>query len=89
MSWLSTCNVAVVTGSSGTGKSFLIHHVALELHRQKKYDIIPLSFVTAPSDIINYYCKNRNQVFVIDDICGKEMINVEFVNIWNDLTDNR
>lgn len=36
MSWLSKCNIAVLTGSSGTGKSFLIHHVALELHRQKK-----------------------------------------------------
>ncbi|XP_063432909.1 ankyrin repeat and KH domain-containing protein 1-like [Mytilus trossulus] len=39
MSWLSTCNIAVVTGSSGTGKSFLIHHVALVLHRQKKLHV--------------------------------------------------
>ncbi|XP_052064699.1 uncharacterized protein LOC127704622 [Mytilus californianus] len=85
MSWLSKCNIAVLTGSSGTGKSFLIHHVALELHRQKNFDIIPLSFVTAPSDIIRYKSKIRNQVFVIDDICGKGTINVQFVNIWKDL----
>ncbi|CAC5412566.1 unnamed protein product [Mytilus coruscus] len=87
MSWLSKCNIAVVTGSSGTGKSFLIHHAALELHREKNFDIIPLSFVTAPLDIIHYKSKIRNQVFVIDDICGKATINVQFVNIWKDLTE--
>ncbi|CAG2211097.1 unnamed protein product [Mytilus edulis] len=87
MSWLSKCNIAVVTGSSGTGKSFLIHHIALELHRHKCFDIIPLSFVTAPSDLIHYKSKIRNQVFVIDDICGKRTIDVHFVNIWKDLTE--
>ncbi|VDI67760.1 Hypothetical predicted protein [Mytilus galloprovincialis] len=87
MSWLSKCNIAVVTGSSGTGKSFLIHHIALELHRQKCFDIIPLSFVTAPSDLIHYKSKIRNQVFVIDDICGKRTIDVHCVNIWKDLTE--
>lgn len=87
MSCLSECNIAVVTGSSGTGKSFLIHHAALELHRQKCFDIIPLSFVTTPSDLIRYKSKIRNQVFVIDDICGKRAINVHCVNIWKDFTE--
>ncbi|CAC5396491.1 ANKRD17 [Mytilus coruscus] len=87
MTWISKCNIAVVTGSSGAGKSFLIHHVALELHRQKNYDIIPLSFVTAPSDIMKYYSKNKNQVFVIDDICGKGTMDVRLVNTWKDLTE--
>ncbi|XP_052081268.1 uncharacterized protein LOC127719286 isoform X2 [Mytilus californianus] len=87
MSWLSKCNIAVVTGSSGTGKSFLIHHVALELHRQKNYDIIPLSFLMAPSDIMNYYSKNRKQVFVIDDICGKGTMDVQLVNTWENFTE--
>ncbi|XP_052081298.1 uncharacterized protein LOC127719309 [Mytilus californianus] len=87
LTWISKCNIAVVTGSSGAGKSFLIHHVALELHRQKNYDIIPLSFVTAPSDIMKYYSKNKNQVFVIDDICGKGTMDVQLVNTWKDLTE--
>lgn len=87
MTWISKCNIAVVTGCSGAGKSFLIHHVALELHRKNKYDIIPLSFVTAPSDIMNYNSKNRKQVFVIDDVCGRETINVQLVNTWKQLTE--
>ncbi|CAG2248829.1 unnamed protein product [Mytilus edulis] len=87
MTWISKYNIAVVTGCSGAGKSFLIHHVALELHRKNKYDIIPLSFVTAPSDIMKYNSKNRKQVFVIDDVCGRETINVQLVNTWKQLTE--
>lgn len=85
MAWLSKYNIAVVTGSSGTGKSFLIHHVALELHRHKKYDIIPLSFENASSTITDFYSRSRKQVFVIDDICGKGTIHTHLVKIWEDL----
>ncbi|CAG2256157.1 unnamed protein product [Mytilus edulis] len=86
ISKICSSNIAVVTGSSGSGKSFLIHHVALHLHSIDEYEIIPSSFVTAPSDIINYRNENRNQVFVIDDICGKHNVNLQIVQTWKDLT---
>ncbi|VDH99803.1 Hypothetical predicted protein, partial [Mytilus galloprovincialis] len=40
----------VVTGSSGTGKSSLVRHVALQM--QESYEIIP---VTNPEDVIHWY----------------------------------
>ncbi|XP_052062916.1 ankyrin-1-like [Mytilus californianus] len=85
ISKIFSSNIAVVTGSSGSGKSFLIHHVALHLHSTDDYEIVPSSFVTAPADIINYRNEKRNQVFVIDDICGKENVNLQIVQTWKDL----
>ncbi|CAG2191428.1 unnamed protein product [Mytilus edulis] len=50
-----------------------------------EYEIVHSSFVTAPADIINYRNEKRNQVFVIDDICGKKNINLQIVQTWSDL----
>ncbi|XP_063438975.1 serine/threonine-protein phosphatase 6 regulatory ankyrin repeat subunit B-like isoform X2 [Mytilus trossulus] len=75
-------NCVVVTGSSGTGKSSIIHHVALNLFKQEGYEII--SLVTGPSDIIHYRDLRKKQVFVIDDICGKETVNIQTVYTWKD-----
>ncbi|CAC5391034.1 unnamed protein product [Mytilus coruscus] len=85
ISKIFSSNIAVVTGSSGSGKSFLIHHVALHLHSTDDYEIVLSSFVTALADIINYRNEKRNQVFVIDDICGKENVNLQIVQTWKDL----
>lgn len=73
-------NIIVVTGSSGNGKSSIIHHVALRLHLKHGYEVIP--FVTGPQDIINFRDPRTRQVFVVDDICGKEAINVSSVEQW-------
>ncbi|CAG2252420.1 unnamed protein product [Mytilus edulis] len=75
-------NVVVVTGSSGNGKSSIIHHIALELCFKYGYEVIP--FVTGPQDIINFRDPTKKQVFVVDDICGKEAINVSLVELWRD-----
>lgn len=75
-------NVVVVTGSSGNGKSSIIHHIALELCFKYGYEVI--SFVTGPQDIINFRDPTTKQVFVVDDICGKEAINVSLVELWRD-----
>ncbi|XP_071172953.1 uncharacterized protein [Mytilus edulis] len=85
ISKICSSNIAVVTGSSGSGKSSLIHHIALYLHSKYEYEIVHSSFVTAPADIINYRNEKRNQVFVIDDICGKKNINLQIVQTWSDL----
>lgn len=80
ISSIKTNNCLVVTGSSGTGKSFIVHHIALHLFKKDGYEIIP--FVTGPSDIIQYYDPDKKQVFVVDDICGKESINSHIVGLW-------
>ncbi|XP_063411143.1 uncharacterized protein LOC134694079 [Mytilus trossulus] len=72
----------IVTGSSGCGKSSNIHHAALQLRDRWGYEIIPV--LTGPIDIINYYNESKKQVFVVDDICGKESINIQTLNNWRD-----
>ncbi|XP_063412664.1 uncharacterized protein LOC134695365 [Mytilus trossulus] len=75
-------NCIVVTGSSGCGKSANIHHAALILRDEFQYEIIPV--LAGPTDIINYYNENKRQVFVVDDICGKETINRQTLLMWRD-----
>ncbi|VDI17822.1 Hypothetical predicted protein [Mytilus galloprovincialis] len=82
---LSLHNCIVVTGSSGCGKSSNIHHAALHLRKSFGYEIIPV--LTGPTDIMNYYNKNKNQVFVVDDICGKETINTQTLLMWRDYSE--
>ncbi|XP_063412598.1 uncharacterized protein LOC134695304 [Mytilus trossulus] len=79
---LQSNNCIVVTGSSGCGKSSNIHHAALHLRDSLGYEIIPV--LTGPIDILNYYNKNKNQVFVVDDIWGKETINMQTLKTWRD-----
>ncbi|CAC5412498.1 unnamed protein product [Mytilus coruscus] len=86
LSSLQSNNCLLVTGSSGTGKSFIVHHIALHLFQKDGYEIIP--FVTGPSDIIHYYDPKRKQVFVVDDICGKESINIQIIELWKSYYSN-
>ncbi|CAG2255177.1 unnamed protein product [Mytilus edulis] len=78
----NTC--IVVTGSSGCGKSANIHHAALYLRDRFKYEIIP---IMKPSEIMSYHNDKKNQVFVIDDICGKDTINKQTIQKWRDYSD--
>ncbi|CAG2229627.1 unnamed protein product [Mytilus edulis] len=75
----------IVTGSSGCGKSSNIHHVALHLRNTYGYEIVPV--LIGPSDIINYKDENTEQVFVVDDICGKETINMQTLQMWRDYSE--
>lgn len=77
---IKTQNIVVVTGSSGSGKSSIVHHIAFELQRTEKYDIIPV--LEGPTDIIKHFHRGRKQVFVVDDVCGKEGICKPMVDMW-------
>ncbi|XP_063405881.1 ankyrin repeat domain-containing protein 17-like [Mytilus trossulus] len=68
----------IITGSPGCGKSAVAHHVALELEKEK-YDIIPCD---DPSGIIMHFTKDKFQVFVIDDVCGKFSLNQQKAEAW-------
>ncbi|CAG2233483.1 unnamed protein product [Mytilus edulis] len=82
---LPSHNCIVVTGSSGCGKSSNIHQAALHLRDSLEYEIIPV--LTGPTDIMNYYNENKKQVFIVDDICGKETINMQTLQTWRDYSE--
>ncbi|CAC5394570.1 ANKRD50 [Mytilus coruscus] len=77
-------SIITVTGSSGSGKSTAIHHVALELALHSNYSIIPAH---KPNDIVQYYHPDRKQVFVFDDVCGKYALDLQMLNEWSMLTE--
>ncbi|CAC5354915.1 unnamed protein product [Mytilus coruscus] len=85
LEYLPSNNCIVVTGCSGCGKSSNIHHAALHLRDSLEFEIIPV--LTGPTDIINYYNENKKQVFIVDDICGKETINMQTLQTWRDYSE--
>ncbi|XP_052075453.1 uncharacterized protein LOC127712894 [Mytilus californianus] len=71
----------VVTGSSGTGKSSLVRHVALKMQHEG-YDILPVS---NPECIVTWHNPSKNLLFVVDDFCGTYAVNpMQFEN-WKNL----
>ncbi|XP_052102316.1 uncharacterized protein LOC127735917 [Mytilus californianus] len=58
----------LIVGEPGIGKSFLMHHIALNLHYKMKYSIIPCSDI---QEIVQHYKEDVRQMFVLDDICGE------------------
>ena len=68
----------VVTGSSGSGKSSIIHHGALYL-QQQGFDI---HLAEKPSHIFRNFNSRKNQVFVLDDPFGKGTICTENILKW-------
>ncbi|CAG2188630.1 unnamed protein product [Mytilus edulis] len=76
---LKEMNCCTVIGTSGIGKSATIHHVALFLRDTEGYRIIPIH---SPSEIDKYFQRNRKQIFVIDDICGKYTVIQTEVEKW-------
>lgn len=85
LSSVASNDCIIVTGSSGCVKSSNIHHVALHLRKQFGYEIVPV--LIGPSDIINYKGEKTAQVFVVDDICGKETINMQTLQTWRDYSE--
>ncbi|XP_052074473.1 uncharacterized protein LOC127712207 isoform X4 [Mytilus californianus] len=79
----TTQNVVFVIGPPGCGKSTSVHYVALILHNQQDYDIIPAIF---PTDITHYYNPHSQQIFVFDDLCGKYSLDVQTLDTWNKLS---
>lgn len=79
---IKTSHVFVVIGPPGCGKSTAVHHIALQLHDEDNYDLIPAKF---PNDITQYYHPERKQIFVFDDLCGKYTLEIQTVNAWEKL----
>lgn len=85
--YLNDFDCVVVVGNSGNGKSAIIRHIALKLNQDSDHVIIPS--VVDPSDILQLVDKQeRNQVFVVDDFCGKEVLNPHTAFMWSSQIDD-
>ena len=61
-------NCVTVIGAPSVGKSSAMWNAVLHLRDTKGYNIVPCH---SGSDIAVNYRKNKNQVFVIEDVCGR------------------
>ncbi|XP_071178288.1 ankyrin-3-like [Mytilus edulis] len=71
----------VVTGSSGTGKSSVVRHVALQM-QEEGYVTLP---ITNPEKIIKWYNPSKKIMFVVDDFCGTYTVNPLKFESWKNL----
>ncbi|XP_062610995.1 uncharacterized protein LOC134272844 [Saccostrea cucullata] len=67
----------VVVGHPGSGKSAIIHHIALKMGKQG-FSIIPIN---RPEEIMTFHDRRNQQVFVVDDPCGEYSVNDQ-ANEW-------
>ncbi|CAC5355471.1 unnamed protein product [Mytilus coruscus] len=77
---LKRVSCVFVVGHAGNGKSSIIRHIALKLRKQEQYEIIPI--VMSPEIIFEFLNRNRKQIFIVDDFCGKVNINAQYVDLW-------
>ncbi|CAG2198847.1 unnamed protein product [Mytilus edulis] len=70
---------ALLIGVSGMGKTLTAQNVALRLWHEKEYSIVPCSSL---NDIQTRYRDNVNQVFFVDDICGRYTTNIMKIENW-------
>ncbi|VDH91533.1 Hypothetical predicted protein [Mytilus galloprovincialis] len=78
---LESENIVMVIGHSGSGKSAVARNAALKYH-SKGYDVVPVESVY---NILDYRCKDKKQIFVIDDVVGKYSINGTCLYQWERL----
>ncbi|XP_071124054.1 ankyrin-1-like [Mytilus edulis] len=78
---LRSSNILFVVGRTGHGKTSVIRHAALNLSCKEGFEIIP--DVADPNIITRFYQPGRKQIFVVDNIGGRDHINVKSVDLWS------
>ncbi|VDI43365.1 Hypothetical predicted protein [Mytilus galloprovincialis] len=76
---LKDSHCALLIGVSGMGKTLTAQNVALRLWHEKEYNIVPCCSL---NDIQTRYRENVNQVFFMDDICGRYTTNILKIENW-------
>ncbi|XP_061194768.1 uncharacterized protein LOC133202922 [Saccostrea echinata] len=67
----------IFIGAPGAGKSATVRHIAIKL-QEDNYDVLPIKDIS----LIEKYCNTqRKQLFVIDDIFGKFVLDQTSLNI--------
>ncbi|XP_071164032.1 uncharacterized protein [Mytilus edulis] len=72
-------NCVTIIGRSGSGKSTVLRHIALEYHNNEKYEVYP---AFSPEDIKLQFDSSKKQIFVFDDVFGKYAVNFLKVDEW-------
>ncbi|XP_062567195.1 ankyrin-3-like [Saccostrea cucullata] len=77
---LKTKNIVTIVGNSGSGKSFIARHVALE-YEADGWHVFPIDYVLEFKRIADPSSPHR-QFFVLDDPVGKYYLDEVFFNEW-------
>ncbi|XP_062607484.1 uncharacterized protein LOC134269304 [Saccostrea cucullata] len=67
-----------VVGNSGTGKSAILHHVALLL-QNIGFHVVPIKM---PHELLQYFDDSTCQLFIIEDPCGTKCIDIYLAKEW-------
>lgn len=71
-------NLVIVTGDSGSGKSTIVHHIALK-YKEQGWNMIPVMEVT---EIMKICPTLDKPLFVLNDPIGKESFDELFYSSW-------
>lgn len=71
-------------GSSGSGKTATARHIALKLHAEEGYEIVPIRNI---KDFESLYYSSSRQVFVFDDVFGVFGLQMEKYYLFKDYED--
>lgn len=71
-------------GSSGSGKTATARHIALKLHAEEGYEIVPIRNI---KDFESLYYSSSRQVFVFDDVFGVFGLQMEKYFLFKDYED--
>ncbi|CAC5371902.1 unnamed protein product [Mytilus coruscus] len=78
---LNKKNSVTLTGSPGVGKTFLARHIALNF-KSDGYKIIT---ILTPTDIRDFYTPGIQTIFLVDDVCGKFVVNQTQLENWQQM----
>lgn len=78
---LKAQNLIIVTGHSGSGKSAIIHHIAVKYRKQEGWIVKLVNDVVEFRDMLSNKFK-KEVLFVIDDPFGKAFLDEMLYNSW-------
>ncbi|VDI29599.1 Hypothetical predicted protein, partial [Mytilus galloprovincialis] len=82
---VSSNQIILISGLSGSGKSAIAFHIALNLEDKQEYDLIPVSTCADITSVIN---PCQKQVFVFDDVFGTSSFDAYRINCWQNSMNN-
>ncbi|CAC5355704.1 unnamed protein product [Mytilus coruscus] len=82
---LRDAKITVISGPPGCGKTSFLYHAVMKLGEADNYNIC---FVSNPIKLIESINIKEKQIFVIDDIVGKNSLNEDSLQTWRTNADS-
>lgn len=76
---LKDAKITVISGPPGCGKTSFLYHAAMKLGEADNFTIC---FVSNPMKLIESINIKEKQIFVVDDIVGKNSLNENSLQSW-------